>query len=622
MRAHTTSEAENNAPNGKPSLWVRFTQASTQDEYFNGWLALQCSLIPNVIQGVLVMGQPDSGSFVPVSKWPEEEDAERLAEVSERALSERCGLLVELSRPAGADVSITRRYGAAYPILIDGCLHGVVAVEVAVRSQGQLTTLMEQLQWGVAWLELLFRRRRVAKDGAALARLKSAVDLLARTLAEEHFEGAGMAFVTELAMQLKCDRVSLGFVHRNHVRVQAISHSAQFSERMKLIRAIGMAMDEAIVQRREILYPVPQNAEALVTRDHEHLAKHHGLESILTIPFYGNGRYYGSLTLERPGEHPFSEDEVEFCRSAAALAAPALEGKRLHDRLLIRKIADSFQRQVVRFFGPRYVGRKLAGLLVVALVVFFSIATGEYRVTANTTLEGAVRRVVAAPFRGYVKEARVRAGDVVHEGMLICNLDDRDLSLQRLNWLNQRTQFERQYQAALAEHNRAQVEIIKAQLDQARAQLNLVESQMERTRIHAPFEGIVVSGDLSQRLGGVVEQGEVLFEIAPLDVYRVILKVDERRIGDVREGQRGSLVLSSLPHRHFDFVVDKITPISLALEGHNYFRVEARLQAASEHLRPGMEGVGKISVDRRRLISIWTRDLTEWLRLWAWSWWR
>jgi hypothetical protein len=38
-------------------------------------------------------------------------------------------------------------------------------------------------------------------------------------------------------------------------------------------------------------------------------------------------------------------------------------------------------------------------------------------------------------------------------------------------------------------------------------------------------------------------------------------------------------------------------------------------------LRPGMEGIGKISAGRERMIWIWTHGLTDWLRLWVWSWW-
>jgi hypothetical protein len=75
-----------------------------------------------------------------------------------------------------------------------------------------------------------------------------------------------------------------------------------------------------------------------------------------------------------------------------------------------------------------------------------------------------------------------------------------------------------------------------------------------------------------------------------------------------------------MPGDSFPLVVDKITPVSTAKEGRNYFRVEARLKSTSERLRPGMEGVGKITIDRRKLIWIWTHELIDWLRLTLWSW--
>jgi hypothetical protein len=130
-----------------------------------------------------------------------------------------------------------------------------------------------------------------------------------------------------------------------------------------------------------------------------------------------------------------------------------------------------------------------------------------------------------------------------------------------------------------------------------------------------------MKGDLSQSLGAPVERGQVLFELAPLESYRVIVQVDEREIADISVGQRGKLMMPSMPGDLFSFHVEKITPVSVAKEGRNYFRVEAKLETNSERLRPGMEGVGKVTVDERRLIWIWTHELIDWLRLWLWSWW-
>ena len=112
----------------------------------------------------------------------------------------------------------------------------------------------------------------------------------------------------------------------------------------------------------------------------------------------------------------------------------------------------------------------------------------------------------------------------------------------------------------------------------------------------------------------------MLFQIAPLDSYRVILQVDEREIADISTEQRGQLVLSGSPDDPLPFKVRRITPVSTASEGRNYFRVEAELDQAPERLKPGMEGVGKIEVDTRKVVWIWTHEAMDWLRLKIWNW--
>jgi multidrug resistance efflux pump len=225
-----------------------------------------------------------------------------------------------------------------------------------------------------------------------------------------------------------------------------------------------------------------------------------------------------------------------------------------------------------------------------------------------------------APFQGYVAEASVRAGDTVRKGQALASLDDRDLRLERARWLSEREQAERKYRDALAKHDRAASRILAAQFAQAEAQLALTEEKLSRTQLVAPFDGVVVSGDLSQLLGAPVEQGKVLFELAPLDAYRVILQVDERDIGYVRLGQRGEIALTGLAGDTIPFTVKAVTSVSTAQEGRNFFRVEAGLDPVAARLRPGMEGVGKIAAGEHRLVWIWTRSFWNWLRLWLWTW--
>jgi multidrug efflux pump subunit AcrA (membrane-fusion protein) len=252
--------------------------------------------------------------------------------------------------------------------------------------------------------------------------------------------------------------------------------------------------------------------------------------------------------------------------------------------------------------------------------LFFAFATGEYRVVATGQVEGAVRRSIAAPFEGFISEAPVRAGDVVRKGDLLAAMDIRDLTLERLRWVTERQQHLYEYDQALG--NRKRADALKAQslIDQAQAQVRLVDEQLARARLVAPFDGLVVSGDLTQSIGAAVRRGDSLFEVAPLEGYRVELRVDESQIADVAPGQLGELVVAALPDSVFPFTIDRITPVAAAHEGNTSFQVDGRLTRVSERLRPGMEGVGKIIVGTRRLGWIWFRSLLHWVRITSWKW--
>lgn len=571
---------------------------------------------------MVLLGPPETGPFAPVAVWPDAKlSMTHLTGAAERSLKERRGLLIEVDPSTNSDSAFPENYHVAYPIDISGKLHGVVVLGVDQHPRHEVQAILRRLHWGAAWIEVMIRRSEALKSAEVNERLRDVLDLVASAVEHEGFYAAAMGFVTRLATTLECDRVSLGFLGGRHVRVNVLSHSAEFGKKTNLVRAIGSVMDEAIDQHAVVVYPLPLDTAPLVTRKHEELARQHGAGAILTIPLENRGEVFGGLSLERPSDKPFEKSTVEACETAAALIGPILDTRRAEDRWLIRKAAESLVVQLKRLLGPGYLVRKLVLILLVGLVVFFSYAMVDYRVTAPTTIEGVVQRVVAAPFNGYIKEAPIRPGDIVKEGGVLCLLDDRDLKLERLRWSTEKKQLVNQYHEAMAKHERAQTRIIRAKIDQSEAQIALLDEQLARTKVLAPFNGVVMSGDLSQSLGAPVERGQVLFEVAPLDAYRVIAEVDERDIGEIEVGQRSELVLPSMSGEVFPFAVEKITPVSTAKEGRNYFRVEGSMEGASQRLRPGMEGIGKITIDRRKLIWVWTHEAIDWLRLQLWKWW-
>ncbi len=607
------------------TLWREFAEAATPEAFHRGWLAIQCRMISGVATGV-VFSAPEAGArFAPTASWPEgRRPAAHLAEAAERAVAERRGIV--LKRAAGADsgAESSDRCDVAYPIQTRGGVYGVVALDLTPRPERELEAVLRQLQWGAGWLELLAHRQgdRLEPAGAEAARqrLQIVLDLLTQTLGHERFYGAASAFVTALATRLHCERVSVGFVTSGRARVRAVSHSAHFDKQTNLVRAIGAAMDEAIDQRGTVVYPSAPGHEARVVRAHTELARQPEPAAICTIPLIEGRRLVGAMTLERPADRPFDAMTIELCEVLAAVAGPVLEVQRRDDRWLAVKAADTVWRHLHELVGPGRAGLKVGVTALAAVLLLLALARGEYRVSARTVMEARTRLAAVAPFAGYIKEAPARAGDVVRQSQLLAVLDDREIRLERLKWLSQAEQMVRQRDQALAKRDAAAVQIFGAQVDQARAQVALLDDQLSRTRMLAPFDGSVVTGDLSQSIGAPVERGQVLFEVAPLADYRVVLQVDERDVTDVVVGQRGELLLTAWPADAVPFTVETVTPVSTAREGHNYFRVEARLDRTPDRLRPGMEGVGKIAVGRRSFVWIWTRQAIDWIRLKIWVW--
>ena len=132
---------------------------------------------------------------------------------------------------------------------------------------------------------------------------------------------------------------------------------------------------------------------------------------------------------------------------------------------------------------------------------------------------------------------------------------------------------------------------------------------------------MIVSGDYTRALGSPVERGQVLYKVSPLENYRVVLQVDESDISEVNVGMQGELTLSAAAEETFEIEVSKITPVSTAENGINYFQVEATLSSTPDFLRPGMQGIGKIEIGERRMLWVWTHKMVDWLKLKIWSWW-
>ena len=575
------------------------------------WLATVCSLLPGVYSAVFLVPGQGNDQLHLLARWPDDlSQHQDFFAVAKYALKKRG----EVCLPRAHVINEQALDYFAKPVYIRSRLAGVIAIKMQHLPTSKHLAVFHSIKRSIRWLGLASFDKPVTDDFYS-----SVVGMLANCFEQSSYQQGLMRMVAELTAQFDCERVAFAELRGHHCSVVALSNSAEFDQRSNLVRKIADAMDEAVEQDSTILFP--DRRGRVIQRAHQELGRKFGSGAIATLPLVTGGKVFGAVTLMRSEELPFDDDTLNLCQQTLSLLTPFLALRREQEKSIFARLGDSMVQGLRDLFGASYLQGKLLILVIVAMLVFASLAEGDFRVTANAVLEGEVQRVVAAPVSGYLLSSSVRAGDIIRAGQEVAMLNDAELRLE-LTRLNGRLQkSRREYREAQSARDLVNVRVIREQINQIDAEIALVRQQLQSLRLTAPFDGVVIEGDLSQMLGAPVERGDTLFKIAPLEGYRIILKVDESLIAHIEKGQAGQLTLSSLSRQQFPLLIEQITSVAKAENGANIFRVEASMPNAPALLRPGMEGIGKIYTGRERLIWIWTHEIVDWLRLWVWSWW-
>ncbi|KEO50940.1 efflux RND transporter periplasmic adaptor subunit [Thioclava pacifica] len=593
--------------------WRRLLDAEADDDALSSWLALQCGQIPSARRAVLVMRR--SGPFRPVAFWPEEQKTSRfLMETVNEALRQRIDLVREdTENPDTVCIARLIRQGTR--------IVGVVGLEAGEKTERARQDILRRLQWGSAWIEVFERRRAGRSDEHAIERLTLALDPIAVAGEHEGFRSAAAAALTSLSVETGAARVSYGLRGARGCKVAAVSNTIRFDRRVELVRAISEAMDEAVDQAATVSAGLDADDPVIVRSHAEALAEARSGGVVIAQPYVRDGRPAGAMVFEWSADEPPPEHVRDAVPDIVALLGPILHERYREQRWLITRAFESVGRALAAVFGAGHLRLKAALLVLIAFGAFLTLYQTEFRVTADARLRGAVERVVMAPMDGYIVEATPRAGDAVAKGDTLVKLDDVEFQLELYAWTARKLQYETEYAQALAAFDRAGINILRARIEEAAAQIKLNETRIALTQITAPFDAVIVSGDLSQSLGQSVQRGGELFRLAPLDSYLVDIDVPESDITHVQPGETGGLLLTSLPNTDLHFEVQKVTPVTAAHDGRNHFLVEATLAGTGgAPVSPGMEGVAKIDAGKARLGWIWTRRAADWLRLTWWRW--
>ncbi|MFC1828478.1 efflux RND transporter periplasmic adaptor subunit [Thermodesulfobacteriota bacterium] len=467
-------------------------------------------------------------------------------------------------------------------------------------------------------IPVVYQMGRMTRQARSdVVQFAEALDLMALLNAEKRYLAAAMILCNEVASRYHCDRVSLGWIKDGYVRLQTMSHMERFEKKMDAVQSLERAMEEAFDQDEEILWPPPQGSHCVV-RDHDTFSWEQGSKYIVSLPIRLNDRPVGVLTCERSND-PFSDDEIRGLRVLCDQSARRLGDLRQSDQWFGARAAESIKENLSKLLGVEHTFAKLIGLVVcLALAVLF-FGKLNYRVEATFVLKTDDLAYLPAPFDGYIHKVHVKIGDYVEKTAPLLSLDTRELLLEESTALANQNRYSREAEKARAQNALADMRIALALEDQAKARLKLMRYHIANAQIKAPFEGIVVEGDLEELLGAPVRKGDVLFKVARIEKMYAELKVDERDIHELADDATGEIAFVSRPDHKFPVRVQRIDPVAVTEEEGNIFIIRARFtDEVADWWRPGMSGIAKINVGKRNIFWIISHRTVDFLRIFLW----
>jgi multidrug efflux pump subunit AcrA (membrane-fusion protein) len=258
----------------------------------------------------------------------------------------------------------------------------------------------------------------------------------------------------------------------------------------------------------------------------------------------------------------------------------------------------------------------IPSLVLLAWLIFGSM---RYRVDAPFALRTENAVFVTAPFNSFIDEVKVEPGSAVKKGDILATLDTRELVAEEGNALADHDAYIREIRKAGAASKLAEMGIASARAEQAWAKLEIAQLRRSQSSITAPFDGVVIEGDLKKRLGAPVHQGDVLFRIARTDQFYVECQVSESDVRELQSKGAGEISFASQPKLTFPVRIRQIDPVAEAKPAGNFILARCDLtRAPEEWWRPGMSGVAKLDVGERSPGWILTRRTVDYLRLHLW----
>lgn len=228
------------------------------------------------------------------------------------------------------------------------------------------------------------------------------------------------------------------------------------------------------------------------------------------------------------------------------------------------------------------------------------------RFTAVGTLEAVNAITVVSQIDAVVQEIPFLEGSLLAKGDLIAQLDDAQLQAQKARTEALRDQRKISYDRvkSLVEQKLAatqELDDVSAALKIAEADLALIQAQLSKTRIIAPFTGLVGTRRISP--GTFLRSGDPITDLAQIDELRVIFYAPERYLPELRPGAQVIVYTTAYPGYELKGKINVIEPV--VDPATRTVKITAKVGNSNLRFRPGMSAdVSAVLSERKNALII------------------
>ncbi len=190
---------------------------------------------------------------------------------------------------------------------------------------------------------------------------------------------------------------------------------------------------------------------------------------------------------------------------------------------------------------------------------------------------------------GRVSAIHFKDGALVTRGTVLLTLDaaiqEAELQQAKANLALAKSSFKRSEELLEKKFLSQQaLDSASAALKVQEAAVQLAEAKVAKTRVRAPFNGVIGLRNVS--VGDYVKEGQDLVNIEDIATLRVDFKLPETYLGRLQKGQALEVTTDALAGEPFRAVLDAVDP--MVDQGGRAISARARLNNAAGKLRPGM----------------------------------